>query len=123
MDIVSRGDSVILMRSRFDEATQTSVKERIGTLSRRQPVLPPALAARLDAAEQAEVKAFFDRERDIVAKQDEVAALTLMETVTRAARHLSVEQDDAARYRLQASFREAARVLSFAASPKARPGS
>lgn len=113
MNFRSSGSRMQLVRSRFDKVMNVRRQEVVGYIPKAAPAINLAQDVELTATEQARCEAQIAELHKLEALRDELALLSLPETVERAARRLDAIEDLAARH-------EAARALLFAAGELTR---
>ena len=113
MNFRSLGSRMQIVRSRFDKVMNARRQEVVGYIPKATPAIQLTPGVELSAREQARCEAHLAELHQLDALRDELALLSLPETVERAARRLDVIEDPALR-------EEAARVLLFAAGELTR---
>jgi hypothetical protein len=102
-----------LVRSRFDKVMNARRQEVVGYIPKTNPTINVTQGVELTEQERARCDAQVAQLQHAEALRDELAALSLPETVERLGRHLERLEDPAAR-------EEAARALLFAAGELTR---
>jgi hypothetical protein len=102
-----------IVRSRYDKVMNARRQEVIGYIPKATPTIQLAQGVELSAPEQARCDAHVAELNKLDALRDELALLSLPETVERAARWLEAIEDAASRA-------EVARILLFAAGELTR---
>ena len=96
MHFRQRKNVVQLVRTTYDPATKKPRAAVVGRMPLRQPKLSPELKSKLTEAEIAEAEEWIDGQYRMNSLKDELAALTLPESISAAHRWFSHNADNPA---------------------------